>query len=63
MVLILELALDCKRISLNIHLLRIADLRDPQLFGDLRTNLSGVAVDSLAAGDDQVIPDLSQGRA
>ena len=57
---VLKLALDDDVVALCAERLGIADLGDVKLLRDLRTHLGGVAVDGLAAGDDQVEADFTQ---
>ena len=47
------------RIAVDLDLLRIADYRDPKMLGDLRSNLCGISIDRLTAGDDQIVIQVS----
>ena len=42
-------------VAFDLDILCIADNRDIQMFGDLRANLRGIAIDRLTACDDQIV--------
>ena len=56
LVAVLELFLDGEGLGglVVLEVLHVGDLRQVEVLGDLGTHLGGVAVDSLAAGDDEV---------
>ena len=52
---ILQSALNGNGGALDLYVSSVGDLRDVQLLSDLRTNLSGITVDSLTAAEYYVI--------
>ena len=52
-------------LAVDLNALRIGDDREIEVLGDLRTDLRGITVDGLTAGDDQIvvqIPDRARDR-
>ena len=60
-VVVLTLNNDVLLSLVNLYdLLSVGNYRDLKMLGDLRTYLSGIAIDRLTAGDDQIIIKISQ---
>ena len=55
MIAILILALNNNTVAFDLEILGIADVGQSQMLGDLRADLSRIAIDSLTAGDDEIV--------
>ena len=59
MISVIILSLNNNLVSLYFQILCIGDHRDSEMLSDLGTNLSGISVDCLTSGDDEVILKIS----
>ena len=59
MISVLILTLNNYAVAFNLDILRVRDDRNVKMLGNLRAYLSGIAVDRLTAGDDQIVLQIS----